>query len=189
MKLTKIEQTTCPNRRSTALYDYSYSIGSLAVGGLATADTDEPITETVIPLVTATGRQTSVVVSREPAQPMPFQSDNRRNACGRRASLADFGLGTPVLHTASIVREDGGRSTHAFAAFLAVDEEDALRRLRARLGRNIGSATLRAGFDPSEPIAAELLSLPLVEILMDVDLDPSSPLAAGLEMYLEHHFR
>lgn len=108
--------------------------------------------------------------------------------CGTRASLADFGLGRPVLFTASIAFEETGRWMHAFAAFLAVDEEDALRKLRPRLGPQVQGLILRAGFDPSEPIASELLSLPLVDILLDVDHDPLSPLAAGLDVYLEHQF-
>lgn len=109
-------------------------------------------------------------------------------ACGTRASLADFGLGRPELFTASAVVEGSGGVVHAFAAFLANDEEEATDRVRARFGDRADLATLRRGFDPSEPVAMSLLSEPVADILIDVSADAGSPLADGLDVFVEHGF-
>lgn len=109
-------------------------------------------------------------------------------ACGTRASLADFGLGRPELFTAAAVVEGPVGVTHAFAAFVAVDEEDATARVRARFGNAADLVSLRRGFDPSEPVAMSLLSEPVADILIDVAADALSPLADGLDVFVEHRF-
>lgn len=109
-------------------------------------------------------------------------------SCGTRASLADFGLGEPALYTAAMVAERDQEHAHLFAAFLAIDEEDARSRLRVRVGGLAELASIQRGYDPSEPIAASLLSEPMSDILMDVNRDPASILAEGLDLFVEHRF-
>lgn len=109
--------------------------------------------------------------------------------CGRRASLADLGLGTADLFTATIVEENVRGHLHIFAAFLAVDEQEARDRLEIRVGASLTSAaTICRGFDPSEPIAASLLSDAVVHTLSDIAQEPTSSLAAGLDLLVEHRF-
>lgn len=110
-------------------------------------------------------------------------------SCGTRASLADLGLGKVDLFTATIVDEDDHGYAHIFAAFLAVDEQEARDRLEIRLGVSLTSvATICRGFDPSEPIAASLLSEAVAHTLSDIAQEPTSSLAAGLELFVEHRF-
>ena len=108
--------------------------------------------------------------------------------CGRRASLADFGLGRPELFTASLATDRPDGVLHAFVALMAVDEADASRRLRERLGHLADQAVLRRGFDPSEPIGASLLSDSVEYILKDGGAEAGSALARGLDVFLQAGF-
>lgn len=124
-----------------------------------------------------------------PSQTGPDQpASSAVSSCGTLASLADFDLGRPELYTASIVLEGPFETTHAFAAFIAFDEEDATRRLEARLGDAAGRAVLARGFDPSEPVAMSLLSEAMASVLVDVGADANSSLADGLDVFVEHRF-
>ena len=109
--------------------------------------------------------------------------------CGTRASLADLGLGKVDLFTATVADENAAGHAHIFAAFLAVDEQEARERLEIRLGASLTSAaTISRGFDPSEPIAASLLSDAVSHTLIEIAQEPTSALAAGLDLLVEHRF-
>jgi hypothetical protein len=109
-------------------------------------------------------------------------------SCGTLASLADFGVGEPELYTAASVLEGSDGTTYSFAAFLAADREEATGRMRARFGQAADAAVLTRGFDPSEPVAMSLLSEPLVDALIDAAADAGSPMADGLDVFVEHRF-
>lgn len=88
-----------------------------------------------------------------------------------------------------MVDERAGHIVHAFAAFMAVDNKEVRSRLERRVGqRTAATANIVNGFDPSEPIAASLLSEAMSSILEDVALNPDSILAAGLDVLVEHRF-
>lgn len=95
----------------------------------------------------------------------------------------------PCLWVASMVDDTSTCTIHAFAALLAFDEHEFRSKLVRRAGFRVArTATVICGFDPSEPIAASLLSDSIAEILMDVRENPGSILAAGLDIFVEHRF-
>lgn len=109
--------------------------------------------------------------------------------CGTQTSLADLGLGKPTLYTATAADQDEQGYVHVFAAFLAVDEQEARGRLRSHTSAPAAAAaTLTRGFDPSEPIAASLISDALSDCLSDIARNPTSALAEGLDLYVTHRF-
>lgn len=95
----------------------------------------------------------------------------------------------PSLFVASMVAERKDITIHAFAALMARSEQEFRYWLTRKAGYEIArTATIRAGFDPSEPIAISLLSDSIAEILLDVRDNPTSILAAGLDVFVEHRF-
>ena len=112
-----------------------------------------------------------------------------RSSCGTLASLSDFDLGRPTLFVASMVDERINHVVHAFAACMATDMEEVRAKLALRVGhRTAATATIRNGFDPSEPIAASLLSEAMSSLLEDVAQHAGSILAEGLDVFVEHRF-
>jgi hypothetical protein len=112
-----------------------------------------------------------------------------RSSCGTLASLSDFNLGRPTLFVASMVDERANHIVHAFAAFMATDMEEVRTRLVRRVGhRTAATAVIRIGFDPSEPIAASLLSEAMSSLLEDIAQHADSILAEGLDLFVEHRF-
>lgn len=110
-------------------------------------------------------------------------------SCGTLASLADLGLGQAALYTATVVDDAGDAIDHIFVALLAVDEQDARQQIRQRLGSRLSNcAEISKGFDPSEPVAASLISDAIADSLAHVAKDPRSPLAAGLNLFVEYRF-
>lgn len=94
-----------------------------------------------------------------------------------------------ILYVASMVDERNSTIIHAFAASMATSETEFRYRLAGRAGaRTASTATVSSEFDPSEPIAAYLLPDSIAEILVDVMDDPTSILANGLDVYVEHRF-
>lgn len=112
-----------------------------------------------------------------------------RSSCGTLASLSDFDLARPTLFVASMVDERANHVVHAFAACMATDMEEVRARLALRVGhRTAATATIRNGFDPSEPIAASLLSEAMLSLLEDIAQHADSILAEGLDVFIEHRF-
>ena len=129
-------------------------------------------------------------VQEHPTDLMHVVGSEPVKACGTLASLADFGLGTEVLYTATVVDECRDNCAQLFAAFLAVDEQDAANKLRARIGDRLARlAQLERGFDHSKPLVSSLVSDAAAHILSDVAFDPQSTLALGLNIFVEHRFK
>lgn len=99
-----------------------------------------------------------------------------------------IGPGHARLFTASLAVGDAASRLHCFHAAVAASGAAVMADLEARLGDAARHAAIRTGFDPSEPIAASLLSEALADLLGQVAADPTSPLAAGLAIHLEQRF-
>lgn len=93
------------------------------------------------------------------------------------------------LYTASIAHVGDGVIVHAFHASLARTAREIADRLRHRYGSGMASkATIVSGFRTGGGLVAALVSPLLAEMLRDVAADPSSPIAAGLDLNLEQRF-
>lgn len=94
----------------------------------------------------------------------------------------------PRLFTATVVHDDGFETVHAFHASFANDEAEIAGRLYARMGAAAADAAIVAGFDHTSPIVEALVSQAICDTLMMIDAEPSSPLAAGLDLNIEQRF-
>jgi hypothetical protein len=93
------------------------------------------------------------------------------------------------LFTSLFIEEREGQKVYAFAAMIAADAEQAIRRLGDRFGRDYAvHAVLQEGFDAGSPLATTLLSAAIVDMLTQIASDPTSPLADGLEVMVEQRF-
>lgn len=95
---------------------------------------------------------------------------------------------TPRLFTATIVADDGFETVHAFHASFAMDEAEIAGRLFMRMGAAAADAAIVRGFDHTSPIVEALVSHAICDTLMMIDAEPSSPLAAGLDLNIEQRF-
>lgn len=101
----------------------------------------------------------------------------------------DLRPGDLRLYTASIAYVGEGVILHAFHASLARTAREVADRLRQRYGpAKAGKATITSGFRTGGGIVGALVSPLLAEMLRDVAADPSSPIAAGLDLNLEQRF-
>jgi hypothetical protein len=95
----------------------------------------------------------------------------------------------PTLFTATYAEQGQDGVLHVFFATMATDEGAAREQLRERLGGRVSSiATVRAGFDPSQPVAISLLSEAMAYLLAQITHEPNSALAAGFNVLIEHRF-
>ena len=136
------------------------------------------------------GRQ-EIQAPRYPLNSRRYQHEEAA-ALKWRSSKSGPSSSRPVkrrLFVASMVDERKNMTVHAFAAQMASSEQEFRTNLEFKIGyRTARTATVMAGFDPSEPIAASLLSDSIADILLDVRNDPTSILAAGLDVFVEHRF-
>lgn len=101
----------------------------------------------------------------------------------------DAGPVSAGLYTATISGESGGLLVQAFAALVTGDPSILEFTLGCRFGSCLASAaTIRKGFDASDPLVESLVSATMSHLLELVALDPSSPLAEGLELVVEQRF-
>lgn len=94
----------------------------------------------------------------------------------------------PRLFTATVVADDGFETVHAFHASFAMDEAEIAGRLYMRMGAAAADAAIVLGFDHTSPIVEALVSQAICDTLMMIDAEPSSPLAAGLDLNIEQRF-
>ena len=95
----------------------------------------------------------------------------------------------PELYTATIAAETGGQACHVFQATIASGFLDVVKELKERVGDDLGrQADIRRGFDPSHPIVCANVSPAIGDLLQDVAADPTSSLADGLNIFIEHRF-
>jgi hypothetical protein len=104
---------------------------------------------------------------------------------GRPARLGPADL---RLFTATVVVNDGRSSVQAFHASLATDPEEVAGRIARRLGMASIDVRIMAGFDPTDPLVAALVSDVLCDTLALIAAEPGSPLAAGLDLTIEQRF-
>ena len=97
--------------------------------------------------------------------------------------------GASRLFTATIVHEDGATTLRAFHASIGTDASEIVERLVSRYGRPAAcAAEVIVGFDPTNAFVEALVSPALGDLLMLVDAEPCSALAAGLDLNLEQRF-
>lgn len=103
--------------------------------------------------------------------------------------IAALGPDDIRLYTATIAFKGGGVIFHAFHASLARTAREVGERLRRRYGEEVGGrATIVSGFRTGGGFVGALVSPALAEMLRDVAANPSSPIAAGLDLNLEQCF-
>lgn len=143
-----------------------------------------------VPLPPDRAKRPQKFESCRPMLPWPSKTPRRLQKSYSRCPKAYGTGGEPQqLYVASMVDERDDLTIHAFLAVTAASEADFRRKLLLKAGyRTAKTATIFMGFDPSEPIAASLLSDSVADILLDVDRDPHSVLAAGLEVFVEQRF-
>ncbi|MGI4879649.1 MAG: hypothetical protein ACRYG4_19410 [Janthinobacterium lividum] len=111
-------------------------------------------------------------------------AEEREEAVG-----TDLRPGDLRLYTATIAHVGDGVIVHAFHASLACTAREIDGRLRRRFGAALAAeATIVSGFRSGGGPVAALVSPLLAEMLRDVAADPSSPIAAGLDLNLEQRF-
>lgn len=95
----------------------------------------------------------------------------------------------PRLFTATITTTEERVTLFTFVAAIAGDRTDFERMLRRRAGYRLADgATVRAGFDPGDPVCAMLVSGPVEDALRRAEADPTGPSAEGLDIHLEQRF-
>ncbi|WP_169795039.1 hypothetical protein [Novosphingobium barchaimii] len=93
------------------------------------------------------------------------------------------------LFTVSITEATDSGRCMIFLAILARNEDAVALDVRGRFGDiTAGNALVREGFDPSEPVAAALVSEPMGATLLLIADDPTSELAEGLDVQIESRF-
>jgi hypothetical protein len=96
----------------------------------------------------------------------------------------------PELYTATVVSERGGCTTRIFYAAMAEDADALLARLAVRIGSSLMlCAEVRRGFDASHPVVRQSVSAAACALLVEVAASPTSPLAEGLDVLIEHRSR
>ncbi|MGI4880514.1 MAG: hypothetical protein ACRYG4_23865 [Janthinobacterium lividum] len=111
-------------------------------------------------------------------------AEEREEAVG-----TDLRPGDLRLYTATIAHVGDGVIVHAFHASLAHTAREIDGRLRRRYGAALAvEATIVSGFRTGGGLVSALVSPLLAEMLRDVAADPSSPIAAGLDLNLEQRF-
>lgn len=123
---------------------------------------------------------------RDPA--LSLAHDGSPGAIGRDAHANAEGLAGLRLFTATIVSTDGFETVQAFHASLAHDPEEIAGRLFMRIGPASADAVIVPGFDPTEPLIEALVAPAMCHTLEQIDADPASPLAAGLDLNIEQRF-
>jgi hypothetical protein len=114
--------------------------------------------------------------------------DELRGPPNRRATLVSQ-IRRRQLFTATILDESERGTLQAFVAVIADDALEVFEHLRDRYGTRIADlAVIRAGFDPSEPIAMALVSEAVGDALALIATKIGSPLAAGVDVQLESRF-
>lgn len=93
----------------------------------------------------------------------------------------------PRLYTACVHAHGETELLQAFVARIAISASDLQRELTARYG-DAAARTVRAGFDPGAPLAMALVSPAMADMLLQIDEDPASALAAGLDVLVEQRF-
>lgn len=97
--------------------------------------------------------------------------------------------GRRQLFTATIFDESERGTLQAFIAIVADDSLEVFEHLRDRYGTRVADlAIIRAGFDPSEPIAMALVSEAVGDALALIAAESGSPLADGVDVQLESRF-
>jgi len=107
---------------------------------------------------------------------------------GNVVPYAQIGEGRLRLFTATIVSNDGFESVQAFHASLATEEAEVAGRLFCRLGAAAADARIVAGFDPTDPLVAALVSDVMCDTLALIAAEPESQLASGLDVNIEQRF-
>ena len=92
------------------------------------------------------------------------------------------------LFTATVVAHDGFEMVQAFHASLATEEAEVAGRLYCRIGAASADARIIEGFDPSDPLVAALVSEAIGDTLSMIAAQPTSPIAAGLDLNIEQRF-
>lgn len=93
------------------------------------------------------------------------------------------------LYTATVVCTVAGVEIHVFSAAMVQNPLQMRKRLERRCGSDLAqSATIMCGFDHSEPIACEMVSEAVAEILRLATRFPSSSIADRLDYHVEQHF-
>lgn len=119
-----------------------------------------------------------------------------RNAWAALANDDDFGryVGGIMsrddsLFCSSICADVDGGQLQIFSAMVVANEDVVRSRLRHRFGRSLEElASVREGFDWSEPLACALVSDAMGDILTLADRDPKSSVAAGLDFEVQQRF-
>ncbi len=115
------------------------------------------------------------------------EEDDGRSSC-EASRIAAVGTGRR-LWTASLAVGSAAGTVHAFDAVMATDRAEAERLLRSRRGPAMsGDIELREGFDPGNPLVGALVSPAIADMLLQVAVDPSSPLADGLSVSILQSF-
>jgi hypothetical protein len=114
------------------------------------------------------------------AEARAYQSDALRFSLPGQADLR--------LFTATVVANDGFETVQAFHASLATEEAEVAGRLYCRIGAASAGARIIAGFDPSDPLVAALVSEAMGDTLTLIEAQPGSPIAAGLDVNIEQRF-
>ena len=110
---------------------------------------------------------------------------------GFRSNVLSFpepGAGGLRLFTATVVANDGFETVQAFHASLAADEAEIAGRLYSRIGAAAADARIMKGFDPNDPLVAALVSDVMCDTLALIAAEPSSSIAAGLDVNIEQRF-
>jgi hypothetical protein len=95
----------------------------------------------------------------------------------------------PRLYTSTVVEREADGWLHLFHAAVANSMDEARSRLKRSHGvRVVDAADTIEGFRPDLPLADVLLSPALADMLEQVDRDPASPLAAGLDICVAQRF-
>jgi hypothetical protein len=95
----------------------------------------------------------------------------------------------PRLYTSVIVDAGHLGRVFAFNATVAQSRAEAENRLMVRHGRRLAAeARIVEGFSGQPPSIWSMLSPAMADMLREVEADPCSPLAAGLEVSVEQRF-
>lgn len=117
-----------------------------------------------------------------------FRTDAGVDGPGLNGRTSKLGRGEMRLFTATVAVHDGRESVQAFHASLATDPAEVADRLARRIGLASMDARITAGFDPTDPLVAALVSEVLCDTLALIAAEPGSPLAAGLDLTIEQRF-
>lgn len=132
----------------------------------------------------STPQMTALDVASRPSR-VTCRQDGSTRSSEKMTSFA----GTKRLYTATIVDVVGCQYLHVFYASVAKNIFQVAEGLRHRFGKQTADlAIIRPGFDPSDPIVLSLVSEALADMLVLVDAEPCSPLAAGLNIQFEARF-